>query len=204
MKLAAVILLAAGVALAQRPMSRGGGPRGNRLAGNNRYITPPPVAHPVHGAAIIVPYPVYYGAGYYGYDPTIPLTAQSAPAYDSDPANYAAAGQTPVVIINQGYRPDTTNPMIRDYSDTPLPPSAIQTYDATTAVVRDGQPTIYLIALQDHSIVAAIGYWVDRDILNYITQDGNQNRVSMELVDRDFSKQLNDERHVEFKLPRQN
>ena len=61
-----------------------------------------------------------------------------------------------------------------------------------------------LIAMQDHSIVAAIGYWVEGDTLNYITQDGNQNRVSMALVDRDFSKQLNDERHVEFKLPKTN
>ena len=58
--------------------------------------------------------------------------------------------------------------------------------------------------MQDHSIVAAIGYWVEGDTLNYITQDGNQNRVSMALVDRDFSKQLNDERHVEFKLPKSN
>ena len=56
--------------------------------------------------------------------------------------------------------------------------------------------------MQDHSIVAAIGYWVEGDTLNYLTQDGNQNRVSMALVDRDFSKQLNDERHVEFKLPK--
>ena len=67
---------------------------------------------------------------------------------------------------------------------------------------REPEATIYLIAMQDHSIVAAIGYWVEGDTLNYITQDGNQNRVSMALVDRDFSKQLNDERHVEFKLPK--
>lgn len=202
MKLAAIVLLVAGAALAQRGPGAGragiGGARG-------RYIAPPLASHPAHGRTVIVPYPVFYGSGYYGYDPSVPLAAQSAPAYDSDPNGYASGGygtQSPVVVINQSFRPDTANGLMHDYSDTPLPDSGVHSYDATPA--RDPEPTIYLIAMQDHSIVAAIGYWVDGDTLNYLTQDGNQNRVSMALVDRDFSKQLNDERHVEFKLPKTN
>jgi hypothetical protein len=42
---------------------------------------------------------------------------------------------------------------------------------------------------------------VDGETLNYVTRDGSLNHASLALVDRDFSKQLNDERHVEFKLP---
>jgi hypothetical protein len=199
MKLAAIVLLLAGTALAQR------GPNGaHAVGGRSRYVAPPLASHPAHGRAVIVPYPVYYGYGYYGYDPSIPLAAQSAPAYDADPNSYTSGygSQSPVVVINQGFRPDSANGVMHDYSDTPLPDSpSVHIYDAGA---RDPQPTIYLIAMQDHSIVAAIGYWVDGDTLNYLTQDGNQNRVSMALVDRDFSKQLNDERHVDFRLPKAN
>jgi hypothetical protein len=67
--------------------------------------------------------------------------------------------------------------------------------------LRDDQPTIFLIALTDHTVVAAIAYWVEGDTLNWVSRDAKQNRMSLSLVDRDFSKQLNDERHVEFKLP---
>jgi len=58
-----------------------------------------------------------------------------------------------------------------------------------------------LIAMKDHTILPSIAYWVMNDTLNYVTVEGSMNRVSLELVDREFSKQLNDERHVEFKLP---
>ena len=67
--------------------------------------------------------------------------------------------------------------------------------------MKDDQPTIFLIALTDHSVVACIAYWVDGDTLHWVSRDAKENRMSLSLVDRDFSKQLNDERHVEFKLP---
>ena len=207
MKIAAIGFLVAAVGFAQRgpSMSHGGGggaiSRGAR-GPSGRYATPPLIAHPAHGYGVLVPIPVYYGAGYYGYDPSIPVGAQSAPAYDAGQANYGygSPDQSPVVVINQNFRPDMANPAMQDIPDD----SGIRRFDATTSAVRDQQPTLYLIAMQDHSIVAAIGYWVEGDTLNYITQDGNQNRVSLALVDRDFSKQLNDDRHVDFRLPKQN
>ena len=83
---------------------------------------------------------------------------------------------------------------MRDYSNADLPPPGpdYQTND---------QPTIYLLAMTDHTIIPAIAYWVDGDTLNYITTEGSQNRVSLSLIDREFSRQLNDSRNVEFKLP---
>jgi len=39
------------------------------------------------------------------------------------------------------------------------------------------------------------------DTLNYITQQGVRNRVSLDLVDREFSAQLNKERNIDFALP---
>jgi len=163
------------------------------------YIPPPPVAHPVHGRSLVVPYPVYYGGGYYPYDAPQALAAQDLPA------DYGQGGypqQSPVVIINQSYQPDVVNPVLRDYSNTPLPeavPQQDQQFEPNVA--NSDEPIIYLIAMKDRTIYATIAYWVDGETLNYITREGSPNRVSLDLVDRDFSKQLNEERHVEFKLP---
>ena len=41
-----------------------------------------------------------------------------------------------------------------------------------------------------------------RDTLNYLTRDGSHTRASLDLVDRELSQRLNDERRVEFKLPK--
>jgi hypothetical protein len=169
-----------------------GGPPGRGFAPRN--FIPPPAAHPAHGSplhgqTVIVPYPVYYGGTYY--DPSAGYANQPAPAYD-DPGSYSApSSQPPVVIMNQGFRPE---PQAMYPPDAYQPPPQYQ---------PEPQPTIYLIAMQDHTILPALAYWVEGDTLTYITSEGDQNRVSLSLVDRDFSKQLNDERHVEFKLPKQ-
>jgi hypothetical protein len=137
---------------------------------------------------VVAPYPVFIG-GYYG-----------APAYDN---GYAAA-PSPLAVVNPDFQPDAVNPQIVDYSNVPLPAPGDYA-DQQPAVddngMKDDQPTIFLIALTDHTVVAAIAYWVDGDTLNWISRDAKQNHMSLSLVDRDFSKQLNDERHVPFSLP---
>ena len=85
-----------------------------------------------------------------------------------------------------------------DFSNAPLPEPVADTDENG---LRDDEPTVFLIALTDHTVVSAIAYWVDSDTLNWISRDAKQNHMSLSLVDRDFSKQLNSERHVEFKLP---
>lgn len=167
-----------------------GGPPGTHRPGSPRWsVLPPPAAHPQHNRTILVPYPVFYGGYYYGYDPSAPAFSQPAPGYDSGPGY--APPPSPLVILNQNYRPEVVNPVIRDYTNTPLPQAA----------AHDDQPTIYLIAMKDHTIFATVAYWVQGDMLNYVTAEGSHNRASLDLVDRELSKQLNDERHVEFKLP---
>lgn len=176
-----------------------GGPPGHGFP--NRAFVPPRVAHPQHGRTVIVPYPVFYGG--YSYDPLAdqPSYDQQAPApsYDQQPNQYAAPSQPPVVIINQSFRPEVATPVMHDYTNQPPPPEG----QPTSLAPNDEQPTIYLIAMTDHTILPAIAYWVEGDTLAYITTDGNQNRISLALVDRDFSKKLNDDRRVEFKLPKQ-
>src|SRR5262249_20352087 len=113
-------------------------------------------------------------------------------------------------------RPEPINPVIRDYSDTNLPDApAVRTYqapgppplpdprDVAAARAESERPTIFLIAFKDQRIVPALAFWVDQgsDTLNYVTRDQTINHVSLDLIDRDFSRQLNRERGLEFKVP---
>jgi hypothetical protein len=164
--------------------------RGGATASRVSRPAPAPVTRrPSYARSVVVaPYPVFI-SGYYG-----------APAYDTA---YAAA-PAPVAVVNPDFQPDAVNPQIVDYSNVPLPAPGDST-DQQPAVddngMKDDQPTIFLIALTDHTVVAAIAYWVDGDTLNWVSRDAKQNHMSLSLVDRDFSKQLNDERHVPFSLP---
>ena len=69
-----------------------------------------------------------------------------------------------------------------------------------SADVKSGAP-IYLIALKDKTIDAAVAYWVDRFVLNYITLQGAHVIVRLDLVDRSWSSELNRQRGLEFRLP---
>ncbi len=54
--------------------------------------------------------------------------------------------------------------------------------------LADDQPTIFLIALSDRTILPVIAYWVDGTTLNYVTLQSVPNQISLSQVDRDFSK----------------
>lgn len=59
----------------------------------------------------------------------------------------------------------------------------------------------WLLAFRDKSIVAATDYWMEGSTLNYITRDGKKASADIESVDVPFSRQLNRERGLEFRLP---
>jgi len=125
----------------------------------------------------------------------------------------------PSVVINQNFIPPQANPVIRDYvpgdttADQPqgmrlyqAPPSHPYADAADNAAPKrrtssDDQPTIYLIAFKDHSIVQALGYWMEGAALHYVSVEHTLNQASLDLIDRDLSQRLNDERGVEFKIP---
>ena len=176
--------------------------RNPRIPGSPLVALPvPQVAHRSHGTAVAVPYPVFYGGSYYDYDaPSAPVAPYSQAAYQIP--GYDQMTQPPVVIINQYFRPDTANPVIRDYSNVPLPEPAPQAANPGDAAVNTSdQQVMFLIAMKDHTIFPAVAYWVEGDTLNYITVQGSKNSASLDLVDREFSKQINKERRVEFGLP---
>jgi len=187
--------------LPQFPGGFGVGPR-------NAGGIAPRVNHPSHGRRVVVPYPVFVGGGYYGgFDGGYGPAPYSEPQYGPQ-----APQQPPVVIINQAYRPERASPVVHDYSYEPLPEPTLRRYEAPVHPTPDPKeraaqkaeserPTIYLIAFKDHTILPALAYWMEGDTLHYVTKEGTPNRASIELVDRDFSRQLNRERQVEFNLP---
>jgi len=176
--------------------------RNPRVPGSPLIAVPPNVAHGAHGFQNAVAYPVFYGGSYYDYDaPPAPTAGYSQSDYQVP--GYEDLTQPPVVIINQYFKPDSANPVTRDYSNAPLPPPGPPptANDQAAAPSANEQQVMFLIAMKDHTIFPAVAYWVEGDTLNYITVQGAKNSVSLSLVDRDFSKQINQERKVEFGLP---
>jgi len=180
------------------------------------FANPGRASHPQHGSTVIVPYPVYYGGYYggaYGYDPS---ATGNATGYDPgyvDDGSQTYGGGVPSVVINQNFVPPQANPQVREYGgDQPQPqdqsgglklyqaPPSHPYADAQRAAASD-EPTIYLIAFRDHTIVQALGYWMQGNTLHYVSAEQTLNQVSIDLVDRDLSQRLNDERGLDFRLP---
>lgn len=178
-------------------------------------VNAPRYNHPAgHSRSAIVPYPVFVGGGYYGgYAPD----AYAAPPPQED-QTYWNPNVAPSVVINQTFVPDRAYPSVREYpGDTQAPPdsSSLRMYQSPPSnpyaeaqqqarrPATEAQATIYLLAFKDHNIVPALGYWMEGNTLHYVSVDHSMNQVSLDLIDRDLSQRLNDERSVEFKLPKQ-
>jgi len=166
-------------------------------------VTGPQVQHQAHGNRSVVPIPVFYGGGYYNYDPVPAETLVPAVAYQPylGPQPYyqpqpSRQEQPPVVIINQYFRSDGLPADTPAATAAPAPQTSV-----ALAPQQDELKNVFLIAMKDHTIYAASAYWVENNTLNYITIQGSQNSASLDLVDRDLSQRLNRDRKVSFGLP---
>lgn len=139
------------------------------------------------------------GFGYgYGYgSPGVDSYYPSA-GYGSAPVYYESAPQSAPVVINEYYRPQTAQPRIRDYSNggygiepTPQPTSA-----------PAKKPDFWLLAFPNGTIVLAVAYWTDHDTLHYVTRAKEQKQIPISALDRDLTDQLNQERGLEFRIPK--
>lgn len=149
----------------------------------------PPPQHPGHGNTVI-PYPVFFGGNFLQYDPPQAQLAGQQVAGQIDPS--------PVVIVNQYFRPDAApEPQSLTQAAAAAPASA----PAPQLAAYQDKETYFLIAMKDHTIYAASAYWVEDGTLNYITIQGSQNSASLDLVDRETSRRLNRDRNVSFGLP---
>lgn len=188
------------------------GPHFPSLMGRPVLANPINVTHQQHQRTVIVPYPVFYGG--YGYDPSVAY----APSYAQQAPPIFNTNTAPSVVINQSFVPPQANPVVREYapSDSDQQQSSMRIYQTppthpysdageNSAPARrsqsDEQPTLYLIAFKDHSIVQALGYWMEGSTLHYVSVEHSLNQASLDLIDRELSQRLNSERGIEFKLP---
>jgi len=168
-------------------------------------VFPVVLPHQTHGIATVVPVPVFYGGGYYNYDPppaeVIVPVANQQPYYGAQPyypLQSSRQEQPPVVIINQYFRSDGV-PETQTSNAAPPQPRAETVVAAPPQ--QDDLKNVFLIAMKDHTIYAANSYWVENNTLNYVTIQGDQNSASLDLVDRELSQRLNRDRKVGFGLP---
>lgn len=160
---------------------------------------------------VVVPYgvPIFYGGGY-GYDmtPTQTIVQQAPPPTQ----------QAPAVVINQYYSPEVVRPQMKDYNDLPestepqaeKPKTQARVYPPSATAPRPAAPapspeeaeraTITLLAFEDSSVIAALGYWMEDDTLHYVTKNFEKKSTPLKSLDKALSEQLNKERNVEFKL----
>ena len=141
-----------------------------------------------------------YGYGYYPgyYDSYYPYNYSyyASSAYSSYPA-YNPSPNVTVVYPSQASAPPAYEqhamPVTRDYDEYG---QEIRRSGGSSAA-----SPIYLVAFKDHAINAAAAYWVDGRTLHYVTLQHEEKQAPLDTVDRDFSMQLNRERHVQFQLP---
>lgn len=178
----------------------GGGPRWHMPRGGNRTVVVPWGVPVVYGG-----FGGYYGGGF-GYDvPTATTVVQPV-----QPA--------PSVIINQYYTPESHSPTMKEYKDLPEPAAAAPREDSgpvkvygpparaeapapkAVGAAEPPKATVTLLAFNDSSVIAALGYWTQGETLYFITKDYTKKSAPVSSLDTALSQQLNQERNVEFKL----
>jgi hypothetical protein len=155
----------------------------------------PPGRRGNHGSGVVF---VPYAYPYYLYDQQ---TQEAAAAPQPAPA-------PTTIIINNNYVPErSVGPVVRDYnfepanSGPPGPSDGLRVYNSPNAGSQssDERPTV-LIAFKDHTIYAALTYWLEGETLHYVTTHGTHNQVSLGLIDRELTERLNRERGVDFRV----
>jgi hypothetical protein len=71
---------------------------------------------------------------------------------------------------------------------------------ALAAPASAGSP-IYLFALKDETVRPAVAWWVEGNVLHYVTPAGKQADAPLDAVDRNLTDRLNAERNVRMQLP---
>ena len=136
-------------------------------------------------------YPVYTGGYYGGYNGGY---GDAPPPQQQPNITIIYPPQQPPPMMVAQPPAEVPNAMIREYGPSQAP---------ATADAAQPEATYYLLAFKDHSIYSAVGYWLDADTLHYITTGNVHNQVSLSLVDRDLTMQLNKGRGVQVNLPAQ-
>jgi hypothetical protein len=151
------------------------------------------------------------GYGAYGFATYVPgywdaVGDSAAGPYSYTWPSYGAPLQPPPeAVIGPGPASGPAPPpvIINQYFGYPPPPPGADSQ--TEGAAHPGDPlaqpeNYYLIMYKDHSIHAALAYWVEGNTLHYVTTDNAHNQVSLDLVDVAASTRLNSDHNVPFSI----
>lgn len=205
-------LLSAASAPAQYSMRTGslGGPAGARAytrplggvgPGFNRYGNTP--YRNGYNRGVYSGYPYGYSVWVPDYFDYLDQSQYAAPygvppdasAYGAPPPGPAASQQP--VIINQYFG---APPPAQAAGQQP-PPDANNTSAQAPGDVIGTPQNYYLIAYKNHEVYSAIAYWVEDKTLHYVTTQNTHNQASLDLIDLDLTKTLNQRNDMPFTIP---
>jgi hypothetical protein len=181
------------------PASRGGGGgSAPRPSGHGAIPIPhtPNVIYPASGTPVRSA-PVYRNnyPTVYAYPVYVPYGGYGSGYYDNSyaPAATAPDGYYQQPNMNMSYPPPSYPPdsaQMRTYANPYVDPDS----DGPPPMQSDNSAAShYLIAINDHTIYAAVAYYVDGDTLHYFTDGNIHNQVSISSIDRDLTARLNKE-----------
>lgn len=135
---------------------------------------------------IAIGYPVYLPTGYTEQGPPVeqqPIESDRRPVIIQ---NFYANPQQPAESQLQTYVAPSTSPVI----ETP----------AQTAV---NNGNYYLIAYKDHHVYSALAYWIEGATFHFVTTQNVHNQLSMDGLDLNLTKRLNQDRNMAFTATQQ-
>jgi hypothetical protein len=137
------------------------------------------------GGRGLLPYavPVYIGSGFY-----------------DNP--YVDDNSLPQGPNNAMFFPPVQQPMLVSPYDLGVagPPVSPAPAEPASAEPQAPEPEHYLIAFKDHTIYAAVAFYVEGDTLHYFTSANQHNQVSLSLIDKDLTQRLNREAGIDMHL----
>src|ERR1035438_6124923 len=74
---------------------------------------------------------------------------------------------------------------MRMYQNSSHPYDDSQSTASARRIANDDEPTLYLIAFKDHSIIQALCYWMVGGALQSVSVERTLTQVSLDLIDRD-------------------
>jgi hypothetical protein len=84
----------------------------------------------------------------------------------------------------------------------PPPPAPIRSsIQEVNSPPTNEPPAFFAIALKDGSRLSAAAVWVQRSDLRYVDAEGANRRVPLASVDRAVTRELNEARHLNLRLP---
>jgi hypothetical protein len=114
------------------------------------------------------------------------------------PQSAQAISPAPPVIINQYF--NSPPPSYQGYQAPPPRQQQEQTSPANDPQQPAPGDNYYLIAYKNHSVYTALAYWVEDKTLNYVTSGNTRNQATLDLIDLDLTKTLNQARGVPFSI----